>query len=237
MFKHPYSCLPLLLLLAACSHQPGTPLSLAAEQALPAVAAEYETTVTEADGPHPKSHSHRWRFWRSANRVETLDLANDTGEIWTKTPDGQIRYQQVFHKDQQTIEYLPGDLYAIGAMPDWSAVAMLVNVKAAQNQVSDGSETVLGKSAPVYRINDGHDNLEFAWLAVEQLPAGIIRNERGHLLETRLIALYPLAESPWPQSREEPYRSTDFADIGDKENDSFIKSILHKLKGGHDHEH
>ncbi|MDD5579167.1 MAG: hypothetical protein PHY16_07815 [Methylobacter sp.] len=65
----------------------------------------------------------------------------------------------------------------------------------------------------------------------------IKRTEHGHTIITRITALYPAVQSPWPYQRSGDYRSTDFADIGDKENDPFIKSILHKIKGGHNHAH
>ncbi|MDZ4151299.1 hypothetical protein, partial [Methylicorpusculum sp.] len=112
-----------VLLLSACAQQPGKPLQIQRLEQLPALAAEFETIVESDDG----QQRYQWRFWRTAKRVETHNLQDNTGEIWTKSTDGKIAYERVFHDQKQVIEYTPGDLNAIGAVPDWSAIATLLN--------------------------------------------------------------------------------------------------------------
>ncbi|MDP3330596.1 MAG: hypothetical protein Q8Q40_11255 [Methylococcaceae bacterium] len=216
-----------LLLLSACAQQPGKPLQIQALEQLPALAAEFETIV-ESDGGQQR---YQWRFWRTAKRVETHNLQDNTGEIWTKSADGKIAYERVFHDQQQVIEYTPGDLNAIGSVPDWSAIATLLNQPMIAGLVEDDHEQVLGRPASHYQSN----TLEVTWLDREQLPALIKRNDHGHTITTRVIGIYPLAESPWSYQRSTNYRYTDFADIGDKESDPFIQSIQHKIKGAHNH--
>ena len=60
----------------------------------------------------------------------------------------------------------------------------------------------------------------------------ITLTEHGHTLITRITAINPLAQSPQPYQRSADNRYTD---IGDKENDPFIKSIPGKIKGGNSH--
>lgn len=220
-----------VLLLSACAQQPGKPLQIQALEQLPALAAEFESIVESDDG----QQRYQWRFWRTAKRVETHNLQDNSGEIWTKSADGKIAYERVFHQQQQVIEYTPGDLNAIGAVPDWSAIATLLNQPMTAGLVEDDHEQVLGRSASHYQSNNGNIPLEVTWLDREQLPALIKRSDHGHTITTRAIGIYPLAESPWPYQRSTNYRYTDFADIGDKESDPFIQSIQHKLKGGHNH--
>lgn len=235
--KLPLFPLILLVLLSACTHQPAKPLQIQTLDQLPPLAAEFETTVIESevhDGD-PQQHSHQWRFWRAADRVETHNLQDNSGEIWAKSADGTVTYQRLFHDQQQVIDYLPGDLKAIGTEPDWSAIATLLNPAMIAPMLADGHEDILGHPAIQYRSNDPDNPLEITWLEHEQLPAMIKRKEHGHIVITRLTAIYPLAQSPWTYQRSSDYRYTDFADIGDKENDPFIKSILHKIRGGHSH--
>jgi len=220
------------LLLSACAQQPGKPLQIQALEQLPVLAAEFETII-ETDGADQQRY--RWRFWRTAKRVETHNLQDNSGEIWTKSADGKIAYERVFHDQKQVIEYTPGDLNAIGAVPDWSAVATLLNLSMTAGLIEDGREQVLDRPASHYQSNNEGIPLEVIWLDREQLPALIKRNDHGHTITTRVIGIYPLAASPWPYQRSTNYRYTDFADIGDKESDPFIQSIQHKIKGAHNH--
>lgn len=227
----------ILLLLTACAHQPNMPLKIQALNQLPALAAEFETTVIEsaAHGDDKQQHTYRWRFWRAANRVETLNLQDQSGEVWSKSANGQIEYQQVFHDQQQVLNYVPGDLKAIGSEPDWSAIATLLNQTMVASLLAEDREELLGRPAILYQSKNPENPLEITWLEREQLPAMIKRTEHGDTIITRLTSVYPLKQSPWPYQRAANYRYTDFADIGDKENDPFIKSIQHKIKGGHSH--
>jgi hypothetical protein len=107
--------------------------------------------------------------------VETQNLHDNSGEVWTKSARGEVEYERVFHNEKQIIDYRSSDLKAIGAEPNWAAISTL-----------------------------------------NPTPA------------TRLVAVHSL---PHPSTTD--YRHIDFADIGDKESDPFIQSILPKLKGSH----
>lgn len=227
----------LFMLLSACAQQPDKPLQIQALDQLPALAAEFETTVIETGHGGDQQQHYQWRFWRAADRVETHNLQDNSGEIWEKAADGSVTYQRVFHDQRQVIEYLPGDLKAIGAEPDWSGITTLLNQAMLASLAAEGREDILGRPGIHYTNNNPDSPLEIIWLEQEQLPAMIKRTEHGHTLITRMTALYPLAQSPWPYQRSDDYRYTDFADIGDKENDPFIKSILPKIKRGHSHAH
>ncbi len=223
----------MLMLLSACSHQSVKVLNIQAVEQLPSLAAEFETTVIY-DNAEPQYY--QWRFWRSTNRIETRNLQDNSGEVWQKQAKGNIEYERLFHDQQQAIDYLPGDLNAIGAQPDWLALSTLVNQSMILTLHADSHEQVMDRSGIHYKSNDPNQSLEVIWLEHEQLPALIKRIERGHTLITRITSIYSLLQSPWPYQHSTDYRHTDFSDIGDKENDPFIKSILHKLKGGHGHQ-
>jgi hypothetical protein len=194
-----------IVLLTACAHSKNEPLKINALNDLPDVAIEFETTVVEAN---EKALLHRWKFWRNQNRIETHNLSDNSGEIWTKSANGKIEYERVFHDQKQIINYRDSDLAAIGEYPNWLAMATLLTPAEAQNP-----------------------NSEITWLPESQIPALIQRHENGHSIITKLVNLK--TDAPLKTS---DYRHIDFADLGDKESDPFIQSILPKLKGGH-HEH
>ncbi len=210
--------------LSACAHQSKPPLQIHGLDQLPALAAEFETLVTATEGQGDQTvQRYRWRFWRASNYIETKNLEDHTGEIWKKSANDQISYEQVFHAQRQAIDYFPGDLSVIGVELDWSALATLVNPSMLANLVADEPEIVLGRSAQRYQSLDNELGLELCWLEHEQIPASIKFIDHGHKVETRLLAIYPLAQSPWSYQQTADFRHTDFADLGDKENDPVIK--------------
>jgi hypothetical protein len=231
-------CLPLLLV--ACAQDPVKPVAMqiAITQPLPPLAVEFETVVdqTSADGEIYQS-SHRWRFWRDHNYVETLNLDDDSGEVWRKAENGDIGYQRLFHDQQQLIDYLPGDLHALDAVPDWNAVTSLLNPAALAALRGGDAVKILDLDAQRYSGQLHGQALKVLWLPTQQLPALIETRQPGQRIVTRLQAIFALPRSPWPYRRASAYGVVDFADIGDKENDPFIKSILPRLKGSNLHQH
>lgn len=228
-----------VLWLTACAQQPVLPAQLQIIPPLSALAAEYVTTVSPHDGhdQEPTPSPQQWRFWRDTQFIETLNLADQSGDNWSKATDGTVTYQRLFHEQKQLVDYLPGDLKAIGIAVDWTALATLIKPSLIAGLKADDRVEVLGHSAIHYQSTDPEKPFELLWLEQEQLPALIKFTEHGHTVSTELTALYPLAQSPWPYQRAAAYKSTDFSDLGDKENDPFVKSIQHKLKGGHGHDH
>lgn len=230
----------LALCLSACTTtqtQPTRPLRV--DLPLPEIAAEFETRIERLDsstGTHEPRH-YRWRFYRSAKRIETHLLPDNSGESWTQLPDGNIAYQRLFHTQKQLIDYLPGDLKAIGSQPNWLRLATLINADDLENFVQQSSDTLLGRSVTHYTDGNRTNPVELAWLEPEQLPALLRRQGHGQTVTTRLIAVYPLADAPWVRPDSGEYQATDFADLGDKENNAFIKSILPLLKGTQSQEH
>lgn len=227
-----------LLILNGCAATPSKPAPFVMTNDSTALAAEFETSViTENHRQEPETANYRWRFWRSPTYVQTYNLQDDTGEAWTKSPSGEIGYQRLFHAQQQSIDYLPGDLKAIGSALDWPMLASLLNREMIKDLACSDDVDALDRQIQRCHTRSEPEALQLVWLTQEQLPASITLMEHEHRLTTRLLAAYPLAKSPWVQPSSDHYRQIDFADIGDKENDPFIKSILSKLKGGASHHH
>lgn len=201
---------------------------LVAEVQLPKIAADFETVVITGN----QQQTYQWHFWRGDNFVETENLNEHSGEAWTKSANGLISYQQISHSSQQILDYLPADLDAIGLTLNWRGIACLIDLQAFQ---VTGEQMLFKQKAIDYQQQSADGLLEMTWLSNDQIPAFIKRSQQNYTQTTRLTALYPLAESPWPYQRSRNYQVIDFADIGDKEDDEFIKTMAHKIKGIHRH--
>lgn len=235
-----------LVILNGCSTLTPQPSHFVMMTDPPALTAEYETTVVSTHGEdhHQQQHqqpeseqNYQWRFWRSSNHIQTYNQQDNSGEAWSKSARGEISYQRLFHAQQQIIDYVPGDLKAIGSNVDWPMLATLLNQEMIQDLVC--TDDIDSQSRPIQHCHSRSkpEKLQIDWLTQEQLPASITLTEHDQRMTSRLLTSYPLAKSPWQEPSSNHYRLTDFADLGDKENDPFIKSILSKIKGGASHHH
>lgn len=232
------------MILNACSSVPSKPSQFVMLDNPPALAAEFETTVVsdhDKEDEHqqqaPSEQNHHWRFWRSSKQIQTYSEQDNSGEVWSKTANGEITYQRLFHAQQQLIEYFPGDLKAIGSQLDWPMLAILLTRKMIDDLVCTDDIDSLGRRIQHCHSRSEPEHLQIDWLPQEQLPASITLTEHNQRMTSRLLTSYPLDKSPWTEPSSSDYRLIDFADLGDKENDPFIKSILPKIKGGTSHHH
>lgn len=222
------------VLLNACTSYKSEPFPVQTIEKLPNVAIEFETTITKAD--HSENH-YRWYFWRTDNSVETRNPQDNSSEEWIKLANGQVEYSIIFHNEKQAIDYNAVDLGMIGETPNWTMTTLLFSPEMMATLVSDRDETLFNQAAVHYKTNLPNTVFEVSWLPQMQIPAMIKREENGQMITTKIVSLEPAEKSMRSNSAASAYYHTVFADIGDKESDPFIKSVMHKLKGSHDHDH
>jgi hypothetical protein len=192
---------------------------------LPAIACRFETSEG-APRARSKKAVREWYLWRQPASVETREAADDTSELWQRAPDGQISFQRIFHRDKRVIEYTTGDLRALNRYPDWSRLASVVDPAFLERAlVRKGTVEVLGRRAERYTGRVGAVQFEVWWLAREQVPALLRQVSPTREVVVRLKSLRPLAISPSTGGRTAGYTVTDYSDIGDKENDAFLRKL------------
>jgi hypothetical protein len=194
---------------------------------LPAVACHFTSRVA-LQGQQSQVQEWDWYWWRQPDRVETRDAEGNTGQIWESSKTGQITYWRVLHKDKRIIEYTPGDLRALGQHPDWATVTRVIDPTLLTTKLRPvGKGEILGRQAQRYQGQGDGVEFEIWWLEQEQVPA-LVRQVSEHREETlRLKEIYPLQKSPWTRSQIVDYMHLDYADLGDKESDPFVRSLLH----------
>jgi hypothetical protein len=223
--------------MTGCVHRAPAPRPHIDGSALPPVAAEYETVVTET-GEHTHRHVNHWRFWRDADLVETRSLNTDEGEIWRRSVKGLIFYERVYHRDRKVVESNPDDLRALHREPDWTKAALLLDPELLATRLTFQGRERLGERVALRYVGaaDGVD-YEVWWLERENLPGLIRQRFPEREVAVRLREAYPLGQAPWPHDVSREYASIDYADLGDMESDPFVKRILHGGEFGHEHHH
>jgi hypothetical protein len=192
---------------------------------LPAVACAFAFSVHShaPSVPHP---SREWYLWRQPERVERQDVQRGESEIWRRGQDGQVFYERVFHRDKRIIEYVPGDLRALGKYLHWQQLSSVIDPLWLQNTLQrTGTTEVLGRRALRYQGQVHGVTLEIVWLEAEQLPALVrqVYPDREEVL--RLTEIHPVDQAPWARVHTTHYQRTDYADLGDMHNDPFVRRI------------
>lgn len=71
------------------------------------------------------------------------------------------------------------------------------------------------------------DDTEFEvlWLEDEQIPALVRQRYAKREVVLRLREIYPLQQAPWPRAKTRGYQRIDYADLGDKSSDPWVRRI------------
>jgi len=197
-----------------------------AQNSLPEIACEFHTTVT-----NPRvAQVRRWQMWRSANQVQVRAMDSEEGERWTREADGRIFYQQVFYSERKTVEFTPGDLAAIHQQFEWNKLASLIDPAQLQSQLKKTGEkkTAFGYAVFRYRGRTKDGGMDLWWAPELQLPVTLRVYNHRRALRTELKAIHPLSRTPLAQPDLSGFEEIDFADLGDKESDPFVRRIEHR---------
>lgn len=188
---------------------------------LPTIACHFESSVSLRSAT---PQVHEWYMWRQSFQVETREASGETGEVWQLSPNRQISYQLVSHKEKRVIEYTSGDLRALNRYPEWSRLASVIDPAILNKELKpSGVAEILGRQSQRYEGRMNGVEIEVWWLDREQVPALVRQVYPDREVVLRLKAIHPLNKSPWPQNQTANYASMDYADLSDKQTNPFVR--------------
>jgi hypothetical protein len=206
------------------------------DQPLPELACRYEMHIVPQDKSLTATNK-AWFFWRTANSVQTQDADGEYGEIWQRTPTGNIQYRKLYHSDKTAVEYMPADNTSNNLNFDWPKLSSMLSQQELDALKSVGESEILGRNAQRRTGKIDGQSIEVQWLVDEKLPASIIRKDDKRTVELRLVEITPLSTAqhkPVSVADIGNYRQIDAVDFGDMENDPFVKKVL-AAEGHHNH--
>ena len=209
----------------------------ATDKGQPQLACRFETRRLHR-GEQERAETQKWHLWRHADVVEMQETNGKSGHIWQRDTNGQVSYQRIFPAAKRVIVYYPGDLRALQRSPEWKKLASVIDPTLLGSALTaKGKVTILNRQARRYTGRVGGEEFEVLWLEHEQIPARVRRKNKGYEEVVELKEMYPLEKSPWPRTETAGYESIDYADLGDKESDPFVRAFLHGGGMTHDHSH
>lgn len=202
----------------------GDPQRNVADAATPLaeVACRFEA-VRESAGKPPERWE--WFLWRRDGRVETRETLSGAGEAWERDPrtgrvSGHLKH---FHAERRTIEYVSGDLAALGATTDWEVVTSLFPEARLESLRRTGAVEILGRPAVRYAGRLGAAEYDVTWVPSLRLPGAVRKAADGQFVSFRLREAHALDAAPWTPPDASSYRVTEFSDVGCGSTDPFLR--------------
>jgi hypothetical protein len=220
-----------IMALGACTDRREVPrLDLKVD--LPAVAAQYRTSL---DGG-PATRAAEWRFWRRPDLLISENLASGTAEHWQRDGKAVFHYR-MFHEERRGIEFMVEDLEMLGEALRWTRQALLVDPQLLARLEPDTAGW--RRNHPYRRYIGTVDGTHWdITLRMDiMLPMTIESRRDGIRQRTELIAAHALDTAPWQPTPTRSYEIIDFADIGDRESDPFVRKIQGTLGIEHGDHH
>jgi hypothetical protein len=206
------------------------------DQPLSELACRYEMHFVPEDKALTATNK-AWFFWRTANTVQTQDADGGHGEIWQRSPTGNIQYRKLYHSDKTAVEYMPADNASNNIDFNWFKLTSMLSQQELASLKPVKKSEIMGRWTELRTGNIDGQSVEVQWLVNEKLPASIIRKDDKRTVELRLVEITPLsAAQRKPVSVEDigNYRQIDAVDFGDMENDPFVKKVM-AVEGHHKH--
>ncbi len=229
----------LVLLLSACAGSATKtyilPEGLGQVVATSPLACRFEKHTT--DGKNTQKSN--WYFWRETQRTETRDELSNQGEIWERNSAGQYFFTRLFFNERVALEFVPGDLAAMGSSPSWQQLSSLIDPKTLGKELKpQGKGSAGGLSVEYYSGTINNVVTEIDWLPDLQLPARLVKK----LSDITVILtvsdcgnVSKFAAKPITKPEFDKLRRLDYTDLGDMEDDPMVRH-LELLMGGHHHE-
>ncbi len=200
-------------------------------------ACTYEKSITE----NGVVASSAWHFWRWTNRTESKDELSRQGEIWQKNATGQIFYTRIFYPERVALEYMPGDMLAIGVQPNWKKIeAGLIDPAQLGRELRlVNRQQNSGLALEHYAGKTNGSDIQVDWLPSLGLPIRVEKQFQGQVVSLSMKECSDLAKGktmPIATRELDGYRHIDFSDLGDMESDPVVQKIIATI-GGHTHHH
>lgn len=211
--------------------------AIGAEVTDPTVWARFESSTIQL-GHRPQQEASTWELWRGTSRIEIRDGDGATGELWSRNRDGLLSYHRLFHNKERSIDYTEGDLRSLHHQPDWRLLGEVVDIEGLRATLKHtGTEDVLERSADRFQGQIDGVDIEVLWLEAERLPARVRQIYPDRVVTLTLKAVQSAQDAPWEPTALRDYQRTDYADIGDREEDPFLRGMLHHGHEHRDHRH
>lgn len=221
--------LALGLLVAACA-PPLTQVPANGAEA-PELLAVFDLSRRVGEGPADPRRS--FYLWREKGRIVHATEGDAAVRVWRRSAHGDISHLEAWTDREIAVEYVSGDLRALGALPVWGDLQGLIERDLLGTALPErGTGSHRGVRVTRYAGSVEGTELEITWIPSLRLPAELEKRWQGGTSRLELRQVYRLQDAPWRPPDLRSLRTIDFADLGDAP-EELIPPSMHR-HGAHE---
>lgn len=191
------------------------------ESALPTLSVKYEI--------RNGIQKEEWFMDRKINVISTFNAHRQQGEIWTRDLHGDIEYTRVFMNDKKLVEYTTGELKTQNKFLDWNQLASIFAPNTISRFKVEGKKIQFSEDVLVLEGEINNIQTTIWWIPRLQIPSYVSQKQGKVDFSITLQKMYKETPESWKWASQaifENFSKIDASDIGDMENDPFVKKLL-----------
>ncbi|MFY8327920.1 hypothetical protein [Pseudoalteromonas sp. ZZD1] len=227
-----------------------SPLASAAQCTIDSQYMQASYKVSQQHEVDTAVHTQQFTLWRTPTQAAQQD--EQLVEVWQQLSNQQLRPIRYFVQAKRGIEYQPSE---VKAKQNFSSKQQLVSDEllakmTLQSEHGEGCDKV-----QKYQLKQPHSTIELTWAVNKKLLESMqVTNSKS----SQTITLQSVSFNKQTVQQQfavwDNYQTTDYADIGDNENDPFLAKMINlgfiehsatgfydtngkALEGGHNHSH
>ena len=145
-------------------------------------------------------------------------------ELWTQLPNQRITMTRFFDNHKRGIEYQANEIKA----PHWSQLQQLIDDRQIERMTLVTTSQDKCNKTETYSHQDAKASVTLEWLPQQRLIKRLRVTAQGVTRTLELVNHHASASEIKQQlATLDNYQTTDYADIGDNENDTFLSKMIH----------
>jgi len=167
-------------------------------------------------------------LWRDGDRVMFVYPDRGIAEQWERNSNGALHLTTWFDKDRHGIEYMPEDIGSRSDPKHWQEKWQLFPDSLLQKMQIIGESGYDCKVTRKLMKNSPVRTVKLEWLVAMQLPenysVSTINGTESWTLKELVTDQKKIRQTFDQRSH---YKTTDYIDIGDNEDDPFLRKMIH----------
>ena len=166
-------------------------------------------------------------FWRNKGEVAYQYPDKKITEIWNQQSNGRIRPIRYFDEYQRGIEYQANEVGGDKESREWSEKFQLISNAFKDSMVLEKTSGTGCERLEFYIKKDQHQTYRMAWSPSLALPVEYKEMSVHRTFRMQLVKQVTHSETVNTFfTVRGAYQTTDYADIGDNENDPFLLGMI-----------
>ncbi|MCU4676148.1 hypothetical protein N7931_10955 [Catenovulum sp. 2E275] len=184
------------------------------------IKAQYQ--ITESQQNHQQSRE--LTLWRNGEQV--AHQSDNIVELWQHLKNNQIRPIRYFTEHKRGIEYQPSE---VTGKQSWSAKYQLLDKKLIDKMKLVSEQGQGCDKSQLLEFADKNIKIKVNWLPELQLAQSIQISQGQYAREIKLLSKNTDKTLINQQFKQwDLYQTTDYADVGDNENDPFLAKMINQ---------